>query len=423
MTTDITQIKFRPGEFYNFVATRSFELGSTQMKVAVASEVLFDGTVVEYGGGRYTLPTLRGAIRAGWLVLFEEYDPDAPVGPAPSANIQVRSAVNQGNNPMAPAAKQSITTVANDEREVMNHRTRTAAAHQQTQQARQQARPQAQAGGGVARSFGNTDVEVGGAEFGVPVARSFLTSAKATNEVTPDKVGSAIRQADQVKVQPGQGISEEDYVARMTEEQRDLYFAKKESARAGVTSRVNPNYSGPQVTNVAPQQQRPVTRVMNSRTGSTQTREGITTTMHVGGGTEIADPTGYGGKPVESVQETEGIKFSNTNGPKRYVQPPVNVDHHQAQASASQLPTPPPEEGTISKIEKDGTADTRKRIAKTLCADFPDAYNFSDHWKRRLAMIRLNYEERADVIEAIFAAESDDFKKVLMEEFPQVFAT
>ena len=37
------------------------------------------------------------------------------------------------------------------------------------------------------------------------------------------------------------------------------------------------------------------------------------------------------------------------------------------------------------------------------------------------AMIRLNYETRSDIIQAIFMAESDDFKKVLLEEFPEVF--
>lgn len=415
MTTDITQIKFRSGDFYKFIATRSFELGSTSMKVSAGSEVDFDGTVVDYGGGRYTLPTLRGAIRAGWLVLEEEYDPDAPIGPAPSANIQVRSAVNQGNNPLAPAAKQAITTVASDEREVMNYKARTASAQQQTQMARQASRPQPQqAGGGVARSFngGPGNVEVGGAEFGVPVNRGFATSAKQVTSVTPDSVGSAIRAADRVKVQPGQGMTEEEYVTRMSESERDEYFAKKEAAKAGVTSRVNTNYSGPQVTQMA-QPTRQVHATIN-KTARSQVREGITATMSVGGGIETADPTGYGGVPHQSQTESEGIKFANTNGPKRAFQAAPNGGAMGGPAAV--------EEANYSKIEKDGTADARKRIAKSLCADFPEDYNFSDHWKRRLAMIRLNYEDRADVIRAIFAAESDDFKKTLMEEFPAVFA-
>jgi hypothetical protein len=36
-------------------------------------------------------------------------------------------------------------------------------------------------------------------------------------------------------------------------------------------------------------------------------------------------------------------------------------------------------------------------------------------------MIRLNYENRPDIIRAIFAAESDEFKKLLVEEFPEAF--
>jgi hypothetical protein len=75
-----------------------------------------------------------------------------------------------------------------------------------------------------------------------------------------------------------------------------------------------------------------------------------------------------------------------------------------------------------AKINKDGTADVRRKIAKALCADFPELYDFGDHWKRRLARIQLDYADRPDVIRAIFAAESDDFKTVLLSEFPEAFA-
>ena len=74
-----------------------------------------------------------------------------------------------------------------------------------------------------------------------------------------------------------------------------------------------------------------------------------------------------------------------------------------------------------TKIEKDGTLDARKVVAKALCQDFPDTYDFGQQWKKRLANIRFNFEDRPDVIRAIFAAESDDFKKVLLAEFPEVF--
>jgi len=439
MMTD--QIKFRPGQMVAFISTRGFALGNTNLSISEGMEVLFDGTNVEVGGQRYLLPTLRGAIKLGWLVPSEQYNPDAPLEAAPSADIQVRSANDLGQNPMQPVKKFSITTVESDERIVMNRSQRATAAMQQTQAVR--AQQQQQRGGGVARSFnGSSGVEVGGAEFGVPVARAFQTPARAETKVTPDSVGSAIRQADQVKVQPGEGMSEHELLARMTEDERSLYLAEKEARKSDVMSRTA-GYSLPQsqTTNLAaynqpgmqqqprqasaqPQraQMAPQSRVVGQVPQGQKVlqTEGFNVALTTGGGTEIADLSGMGGQAHESSVTAEGITFKNTNGPKRAF---PNMTSPQAQPAAPMTTHQmAPEEGT-SRIEKDGTADARKSIAKTLCKDFPDEYSFSDHWKRRLAMIRLNYEGRIDVIRAIFAAESDDFKKVILDEFPEAFAS
>ena len=71
---------------------------------------------------------------------------------------------------------------------------------------------------------------------------------------------------------------------------------------------------------------------------------------------------------------------------------------------------------------KDGTADARLKFAKQLCSDFPSNYDFATNPRKKLARLQADYEERPDVIRAIFAAESDDFKAVLLKEFPQAFS-
>lgn len=402
-----TQIRFTPGQPFTFIATKKFSLGSTGVDVLEGMELQFDGTNVEVNGARYTLPQLRGSLKLGWLVLADDYDPDALPQARVSANIQVRSPINNTQSLTAPPVRAPIVTTESDERVVMTRGDRTNASNQTTTAVRQNQHAQRQASGGVARSFGGSgNVEVGGAEFGTPVARAFLTSTKARTEVTRDSVGQAIMAADKVKVQPGQGLSEEDMLARMTEEEQEVYLARKLSAKADVASRMNPNYNGPAITKVMQRDQHQT--VGRVRTARTQTSDGITATVSTGGGTEIFDPSGSGKAPEQTSTEVEGMRFTNTNGPKRGYQP--------VQSPALN------EEPQISKIEKDGTADARRSIAKSMCADFPDQYNFSDHWKRRLAMIRLNFEGRADVIRAVFTAESDDFKKVLVEEFPEVFS-
>lgn len=420
-------LAFRPGQMVSYISTRSFALGSTGYNIMDGMEVLFDGTNVEVSGNKFTLPTLRGAIKMGWLVPADQYDVNALPQANPSANIQVRPANDLGQNPLQPAKRGVITTVESDERVVMSRGQRAFQAEQRTQEAR----GHRQAGGGVARAFGGGGgIEVGGAEFGVPVSRGFQTSARSELKVTPDTVGGAIRQAETVKVQPGEGITESEMLARMTAEQQMDYLAAKEARKGDVMSRtVGYVPPAPQTTNLAAYNQnrsaaspQPRPQVVGHAqkvasipsSNKTVQAEGVFVGLKLGGGTEIADPTGMGGQAHSSAVMEEGMTFRNTNGPKKSYTP---VESNPAPEPVEVAST---EEGT-SRIEKDGTADARKNIAKAICKDFPDEYSFSDHWKRRLAMIRLSYEERFDVIRAIFAAESDDFKKLLLEEFPEAF--
>lgn len=425
------QIRFIPGKMERFISTKSFTLGGTNYSVYEGMELLFDGTNVELNGNRFVLPTLRGAIRMGWVVPAEVYDPEAPQQAAPSANIGVRPANDLGTNPLSPPKKTTIVTVESDERVVMSQSARTHAAQQRTAEVRQsQGRP----GAFVAR--GSSTELIGGSEFGVEVPRAFRTAAKTGLQVTPNTVGTAIRDAELVKIQPGEGITEEELLSRMTDGERAMYFAEKEARKDDIQSRTPGYVPPPAVTNNLASMNQPGMKrqadaqlqrarpVSNSgspivgRVAPTQTRtvEGISVGVTSGGGTEVYDASGSTDKPRESVVEMEGMTFRNTNGPKTG----SNQQARMEPQTASMLPT-----GDIgepkSRIESDGTADYRKMVAKALCKDFPDDYSFSDHWKRRLAMIRLNYETRPDIIRAIFAAESDEFKKLLIEEFPEAF--
>lgn len=412
MTTN--QIRFVPGKFDRYISTRSFQLGATGQGVLDGMEILFDGTNVELNGSKFVLPTLRGAIKLGWLVRAEDYDPEAPLQPTLSAGIGVRSANDLGQNPLSPARKSTLVTVESDERVVMSRQDRNS---QVTQKNNDRMR---QAGAFVARGGA---LEVGGSEFGVPVQREFKTPAKDRLEITPNNVGSAIREAETVSVQPGQGVTEQDLLARMDDAEREKYLAEKESRKADIMSRA-PGYIPPPavttnlaiINNQSLHQRQAVRQVTSSQ--QPKIREGVSVGITVGGGTEVFDASGTEQKPLESVANSEGITFRNTNGPKRVL--PL-VQSNQDAAPASAEPSTGYQEDVQSKIDRDGTADARRKIAKAVCSDFPEEYNFSDHWKRRLAMIRLNYEDRLDVIRAIFAAESDDFKRVIVEEFPGAF--
>jgi hypothetical protein len=120
----------------------------------------------------------------------------------------------------------------------------------------------------------------------------------------------------------------------------------------------------------------------------------------VGGGVEVADPVGMSGKPKEGVTVEDGMTFRTTNGPEQGVQP-----HPRSQVQ--------PDMG--------GTEDARRKVAKAICSDFPTTYDFGQPAKKKLARLQADFEDRPDVIRAVFAAESDDMKAKLVNEFPQVF--
>jgi hypothetical protein len=428
MTTD--QIRYRPGQMEKYITTKSFELGNSGQKVLDGMEILFDGTNAELNGSRMVLPTLRGAVRLGWMVLEDQYDPDAGASPNISANIGFRPANDLGQNPLAPPKRISAAVVESDERVVMNRGERTAAAQQQTIQARAQ---QGRAGAFVAR--GNAP-DVGGSEFGVEVNRILQTPAKSALQVTPNTVGAAISQANQVKIQPGQGITEEQLLAAMTEDEREAHQTAKEARKADVLTRFVGYVPPPaQTTNLAvnnqtqPKRTEPKARTMVAseprqvaRIASAvqpKTVEGVSVGVTTGGGTEIFDASGSDGVPQQSVVQAEGMTFRNTNGPKKAfpgVTPATPVAQPQRAAQEEDYPEEQP-----SHIERDGTADARRMTAKMICSEFPDEYDFNDHWKRRLALIRFKYEKNYGVIRAIFASESDDFKRLLLEEFPEAF--
>lgn len=428
----IDQIRFRPGQMDKYITTKSFELGTSGQKVLDGMEILFDGTNAELNGSRMVLPTLRGAIRLGWMVPEGQYDPEALAGPNVSANIGFRPANDLGQNPLAPPKRVAAAVVESDERVVMNRGERTEAAKQQTIQARSQ---QGKAGAFVAR--GNAP-DVGGSEFGVEVNRVIQTPAKSALQVTPNTVGAAINQANQVKIQPGQGFTEEELLSQMTDEEREAHQAAKEARKADVLTRTVGYVPPPaQTANLAVNNQistKPKARTMVASeprqvakiASSVQSKvtEGITAGVTIGGGTSVFDASGSDEAPQQSVVQAEGMTFRNTNGPKKGFPGVTPVDQSAKAQVLSQDAYPTLEsnqEENPSHIEQDGTADARRMTAKMICSDFPNEYDFNDPWKRRLALIRFKYERNYGVIRAIFASECDDFKRVLLEEFPEAF--
>lgn len=396
---DPTQIRFKAGEPHTFITTRPFALGNTQVTVAKGTEIAFDGTKAVVDGMEYTLPQLRGAIKAGWLVLAEDYDEDAVVA-RPSANISVRHPT-QGGNPMHP--KQSMPTSVSEEERVAGsaqqfaHNTRTA----NTNFVRGQTKVNVggiQGAQTVMTQRGMMTVE---SQEGHVVNRAPLKTAageKAKNQRTSADMASQVeQQLSKVSITPVQGVSRDELMEQMSEEDRAEYLANIESRKAAYVNE-------PPVVKQASDGRKVVGGA--KKTGTT-TREGITVKTTTGRGIETADLSGSS-KPAEVTHnESEGIKFTTTNGPKR----DLGTSTHPRQEAAAPVKARP----TVS-------VDIRRKMAKAACPHFPDNYMFDAPAKKKIARLRADYEDQGDILQAVFLAEDDEMKALLVEEFPEAFA-
>jgi hypothetical protein len=376
------QIAFRAGQKQHFIAARTFALGKTGVSVPKGTDVLYDGSVAVVGGAEYQVPEMRGAIRAGWLVPEAHFDENDMSAERPiAANIQVRPA--DGGNPMhRPNMSAMPAATETDEREVGNTASHARAVNQRNTNHRPQTPISANPG---------TTAEM---QDGIPVRRLKTASGEKAKHsrtvLTAESAGSAIRAAENVQIDAGQGVTEEEMLDRMAPEARDEYLAKKDSIRARYVD------TAPQV----------VSKIVGKESGRKE-QAGMTSTVSTARGSQdVFDAQGHDtGKAAVKSFEQDGIKFTTTNGPSNKEQP-------SARSAEAHKPV----------MLKDGSADVRRMVAKQLCQDFPVNYQFEQATRKKLARLQADYEDRPDVIRAVFAAESDEMKSLLIQEFPQAFS-
>lgn len=364
------EIKFVFGQPIKFTARRSFTLGTTGVQLVEGMELDFDGTNATINGQKMPCLGLRGAARTGWIVPSEDFASGLPPAQPQSAGIQVRHPTIHGN-PNQPPTKMGIDTVEEDEK-IVGSRGQHVQKVGETAAARQ--------GGKFINSKGMA-VEVE-AQDGVPV-RSIKTAAVQDIKLTDETLGVAMRQTKR-QVEPGQGRSEAEMLAAMPAEHRDEYLAKKAALRSQYVEAQEPMVVG---------------TIPSAKPVS---REGITMTPSVGGGTAIADMGGTGGEAPTQTVSSEGITFQQTNGPKK---------------DAAQIVQPAP----ASTLPTGEAMDHKVMIAKMVCPDFPATYDFQAPPRKRLARLSLDFEDQPQVIRAAFAAESDDMKAAIKRDFPEAF--
>jgi len=357
-----------------YVARKPFKLpGNPEVNIRVGDTIGFDGMQVFIPGlPPRNLPQIRGAINQRWLVAQEAYDSSEELSPPVSAGMTIRPA--DGGNPMGESrSRTAVTTVQENERYVGN-------VAQHAAEVRENNKSNYRVG---------QTVEVASQE-GV-VVRQLGSPDGRKSPVDMSLNGStAIAEANNRKIQAGPGRSREEVMAQMTPEQRAQYEAEIQARRAmhGVPDQktvvVDPSTRGVVVGRV------------KTQTGTFE-KEGMMLTNQVGGGLDIADlggTSGAGSQSKTTVVESEGIKFTQTNIAKK--SDPKPQDH----------------------LER----DPRRVIAKSICSDFPEVYDFDTSARKKIARLQADFEDRPDIIRAVAAAETDaEVRQRLVQEFPDAF--
>jgi hypothetical protein len=222
---------------------------------------------------------------------------------------------------------------------------------------------------------------------GVPV-RTVSTPVKQEANLEYESAGEILRRANNVQIKPGVGRTRDDILAELSDVDRAEYLAKIEDKKASKLG-ANRDANGNQILGTVP-----APKIVEDG--------GFTITNSVGkGSTPVVDMSGTTGKNDVQVVEVDGIKITNTNGPKR------------ANSNGANKPA-----GNPSPI----TGDPRRTIARSICSDFPDNYNFDAPIRNKIARLQADYDDRPDVIRAVAAAETDgEVKARLVTEFPGAF--
>jgi hypothetical protein len=278
-----------------------------------------------------------------WLVPSNDYNPeDESLNVPEQAPIKMRKAV--GGDPLKPREEVTSVTVAAEEREV-----NTVAARNEMAAKRNAVR--------------GRQIVAAEDQEGTIIRSSLTTPAKQQTDLGKVSVSTAIRAAENTCFQAEEGNPR--VVARVK--------SPEEVVSDGIKLRTSVG------------------------TGTRVAAKGETLTESEG----IIVRTSVGSQPAEEgVIESEGIRFTTTNGPKK------------------------DQRLLVPEAADDSSADQACRtIAKSICPDFPNNYVFTAPARKKLARIAADYDDRPDIIRAVAAAETDpNVKSRLVADYPEAFS-
>jgi hypothetical protein len=343
-------IQWQRGEFLKFQAAVKVRIGQNAQGVGHIEKgdmVEFDGTTLRYAGTEVNSTSVRGSVKAGWLVPFSIKDVGVPPAVQASRKIAKSQSVNTDLLNVSRSEPRIVKSSSTEEDTVMNINDRSTKFDGVTERSEPKKLVSKQTATNVSDVLAEHSKRTG----------SILRSPFDQDTVTVGSIRSPAR-ATAIDVS-----KDADYAQHL---QRLESQAKKSS--------------------------------------KTITREGVQITSNLG---EVSDVIQMDEEPGEVIGQVRKSKIATSEG--------IEVKDTSMSGIKSQSSN-----GGSKPFKIDPKIPARVRIAKHIDQKFPSDWDFSSKMKDR--MDRLNsLKPSSTLLEAIYAAEGDNFRRMMEKTFSKQF--
>lgn len=365
--------QWRRGEFHKFYAKMKIRVGghngSQPVELLQGDEFEYDGSICKYAGAEFQQPNLRAAIRDGWATMDENGNSPAPF--VSNRDIAVSQSKNTDLSRVQRRPRVALENDSHDEDTVLEVSDRRNAMNPRTGQGH----------------LSQADNRRAASDRGLQPALEERMAVSASELDEQDGIEiSKIRTSAKLKV---------DILAKPNAA-RDIELSMDHEKGVG-------RFAGPR------------------RGPNVVEREGVTITSSSSmnrGARAVVEADESSGRHVGNVRHStaakrnvEGMTIEDTSGDRSTRRPAPKASKSQEPALSTRAPK--------ARIPDD--ASPKLKMAIRRCPDFPVDWNFFAKAEDKLARIK-KLGASADLLDAVYAAESPAMRKVLETKFKAHFA-
>jgi hypothetical protein len=328
-------IQWQRGNYHKFLARMKIRIGQNSqgiMQIEQGDEIEYDGTILKYAGAEITSPSLRGAIKTGWLVSVGNDISDLPQSVQPHRKIAKAQTINTDLSKVQRSDSGVLETADIDEQTILSISDR-----------QDKGKP------GVTER---------------PEPRKLTASVKKGVQDQDGEVVGRIRSP--AKAESVDVSRDTDYGKKLNELEMPKPIGKKPNQNVIL-------------------------------------KEGVEIKTNVGSVS-----------PTINEEENEGTVIGKVRKSEKISSEGISVEDTSSRQSKPGLHL------NSNGLKIDMKIPTRIRIARHIKPDFPIDWSFDGKLSERMNTLK-SYGTDPQTLEAVYAAEGDNFRRALEKEFPKQF--